>query len=44
MAKKKKGKMDMDAMMKVYQKLATPGAPHRRLASLVRSWTTKTKT
>ena len=40
---KREGKMDMDAMMKVYQKLATPGAPHKRLASLAGSWTTKTR-
>ena len=40
---KREGKMDMDAMMKVYQKLAAPGAPHKRLASLAGSWTTKTR-
>ena len=40
---KREGKMDMDAMMKVYQKLATPGAPHKQLASLAGSWTTKTR-
>ena len=41
--KKQKGKMDMEAMMKVYTKLATPGPRHKTLANLVGSWTTKTK-
>lgn len=36
-------KMDMQEMMEVYKKLATPGAPHRMFARLVGSWTTKTK-
>jgi hypothetical protein len=40
---KKQGKTDMQAMMEVYQKLATPGAPHKRLAKLVGTWTTKTR-
>jgi hypothetical protein len=35
--------MDPQAMMEVYAKLATPGEPHRQFASLVGSWTTKTK-
>jgi hypothetical protein len=35
-------KMDMQAMMEVYKKLATPGDHHKRMASLVGSWTTKT--
>ncbi len=35
--------MDPQAMMEVYAKLATPGEPHKQLASLVGSWTTKTK-
>jgi hypothetical protein len=45
MAKEKKqdGKMDMQAMMDVYKKVGTPGGPHRVLASLVGSWTTKTR-
>jgi Protein of unknown function (DUF1579) len=37
-----KGKMDMQAMMEVYQKLAIPGTPHKGLAKLEGSWTTKT--
>ncbi len=41
--KKQKGKRDMQAMMKVYQKVGTPGAPHKRLARLTGSWITKTK-
>ncbi len=45
MAKEKtpKDKMDMQAMMEVYKKVGTPGDPHKRLASMVGSWTTKTK-
>ena len=31
--KKPEGKMDMQAMMGVYQKLATPGAPHKMLGN-----------
>ena len=45
MAKDKKPVKEMDpqAMMEMYQKLATPGEPHKQLASLAGSWTTKTK-
>ena len=45
MAKEQKQEKQMDpqAMMETYQKLATPGAPHKQLATLVGSWTTKTK-
>jgi hypothetical protein len=39
---KPEGKMDMQAMMEVYMKLATPGEPHGLLASLEGTWTTKT--
>ena len=44
-AKEKKPSKEMDpqAMMELYQKLATPGEPHKLLASLVGSWTTQTK-
>ena len=35
--------MDMDEMMKVWKKLATPGEPHKLLTRLEGSWTTKTK-
>ena len=45
MAKDKKSPKSMDpqAMMEMYQKLATPGEPHKQLASLAGSWTTQTK-
>ena len=45
MAKEKKQEKQMDpqAMMEMYKKLATPGEPHKQLASLEGSWTTKTK-
>jgi hypothetical protein len=45
MAKDKKSEkqMDQQAMMEVYQKLATPGEPHKQLASLAGSWTIQTK-
>jgi hypothetical protein len=45
MAKKKaqEGKIDMQAIMEVYRKLATPGAPHKLLAKMAGSWHTKTK-
>jgi hypothetical protein len=44
MAKEKQpAEMDMQAMMDTYKKLATPGEPHKQLASLAGSWTTKTK-
>ena len=42
-AAKKKSKMDTQAMMEVYRKLGTPGAPHKRLAKLAGTWTTRTK-
>jgi hypothetical protein len=41
---KQEDKMDMQAMMEVYAKLATPGAPHKLLASMVGSWNAKIKT
>ena len=41
--KKQEGEMDTQAMMEVYKKMGTPGAPHKVLANLVGSWTTKTK-
>jgi hypothetical protein len=42
-AKNQPGKMDMQTMMKIYQKLAIPGTPHKRLTNLAGSWITKTK-
>lgn len=45
MAKDKKPAKEMDpqTMMELYQKLATPGEPHKLFASLTGSWTTTTK-
>ena len=40
---KQEGKMDMQAMMEVYKKLAIPGDAHKLLASWDGSWITKTK-
>ena len=40
---KKPPQMDHEAMMQKYKELATPGEPHKQLASLAGSWTTKTK-
>ena len=40
---KLKGKLDMQAMMEVYKKVGTPGEPHKLLAKLEGSWTTKSK-
>ena len=37
------GKMDMEPMMEVYRKLATPGGPHKLLAGMAGSWLTRTK-
>lgn len=41
--KKPEKQMDPQAMMEAYAKLATPGEPHKQFASLVGSWSTKTK-
>ncbi|UJP06293.1 MAG: DUF1579 domain-containing protein [Nitrosomonas sp.] len=35
--------VDPQALMEIYTKLATPGEPHKLLASLTGSWTTQTK-
>ena len=43
MEKKQEGKVSMEEMMEVYKKLAIPGAPHRILADLAGSWTTRTR-
>jgi hypothetical protein len=40
---KQEVKMDMQAMMEVYKKVGTPGAPHKVLAGLEGSWTTKAR-
>ncbi len=39
--KKQKEKIDMQKMMEIYKKLGTPGEPHKLLAKLEGSWTTK---
>ncbi len=41
--KKPEKQMDPQAMMEEFKKLATPGEPHRQLASLAGTWTTTTK-
>jgi hypothetical protein len=41
--KKKPSEAEMKAVMETYAKLATPGEPHKGLATLVGSWETKTK-
>jgi hypothetical protein len=41
--KKHEDKMDMQAMMEVYTKLATPGAPHKVLGGMEGSWNATTK-
>ena len=41
--KKQAKQMDMQAVMDTYTKLATPGQPHKQLASMAGSWNTKTK-
>ena len=40
---KQEVKMDMQAMMEVYNKLATPTEPHKMFANLVGTWSTKTR-
>jgi hypothetical protein len=40
-AQNQKGKMDMQKMMQIYQKVGTPGAPHKRLEMMTGSWITK---
>ena len=41
--KKQSKQVDPQAMMEMYQKLATPGEPHKLFATLAGSWTTTTK-
>jgi hypothetical protein len=41
--KKQEAKMDMQETMEEYKKLATPGEPHKLLASLAGSWTTNSR-
>ena len=41
--KTREEKMDMEAMMEMWRKLATPGAPHKLLAGRVGTWDAKTR-
>jgi hypothetical protein len=41
--KSRQGKMDMEAIIKVYKKLAAPGAPHALLARRAGSWSTRNR-
>jgi hypothetical protein len=41
--RKQEGQMDVQAMMELYRKLATPGPPHKMLAGLAGSWETKSR-
>jgi hypothetical protein len=43
MDKVEESTMDMQEMMEVYKKLAVPGEPHKMLARLEGSWTTRIK-
>jgi hypothetical protein len=40
---KQEGKIDMQRIMEIYKKAGTPGEPHKLLAKLEGSWTTKTR-
>ncbi len=40
---KREEKMDMQKIMEIYKKVGTPGEPHKLLAKLEGSWTTKSK-
>ncbi len=40
---KKEEKLDMQEMMEVYKKVGTPGEPHKLLAKLEGSWTTRSR-
>jgi len=43
MAAERKQKNMMDQAMEVYRKLGTPGAPHKLLAGMAGSWSTRTR-
>ncbi|HUJ18479.1 MAG TPA: DUF1579 domain-containing protein [Nitrospirota bacterium] len=40
---KKETKMDMQKIMEIYKKVGTPGEPHKLLAKLEGSWTTRSR-
>ena len=41
--KKPKNKIDMQEIMEIYKKVGTPGEPHKLLAKLEGSWTTRSR-
>jgi hypothetical protein len=41
---KQRGIIELEEMMEVYEQLAVPGIPHKRLAMMTGSWTTRTRT
>jgi len=41
--KKQEDKIDDQAIMEEYKRLATPGTPHKLLARMAGSWNTKTR-
>ncbi len=43
MPKREDKKIDMQEIMEIYRKVGTPGAPHKLLAKLEGSWTTRTR-
>ena len=43
MPKREDKKIDMQEIMEIYKKVGTPGAPHKLLAKLEGSWTTRTR-
>jgi hypothetical protein len=43
MAQKETKKMDMQAIMEIYQKAGTPGEPHKKLGKLEGSWITRSR-
>ena len=40
---KQKEKINMESIMEIYKKVGTPGEPHKLLAKLEGSWTTRTR-
>jgi hypothetical protein len=40
---KQEGKFDMQEIMEIYKKVGTPGEPHKVLAKLVGTWTTRSR-
>ncbi len=40
---KQESKIDMEKIMEIHRKVGTPGEPHKLLAKLEGSWTTRTR-